>query len=376
MFVERRNTGRAPRRRLRGLFRYESMRSEDPILYSVLDLSPIVLGGTPAASFRNTLDLARHAERWGYHRYWLAEHHNIPGVASAATSVVIGYVAGGTSRIRVGSGGIMLPNHAPLVIAEQFGTLESLYPGRIDLGLGRAPGGDTRTARALRRGLGSNGDTFPQDLEELRSYFGPAVPGPQAVRAIPGQGLDVPIYLLGSSDFSAQLAARLGLPFAFASHFAPDYLSAALAQYRRDFEPSASLSKPHVMVGVNVVAADTDDEARRLFTTIQQLFLNLARGTPGEIPPPVESMEGRWLPHEQAHVERMTRCSIVGSPPTVRKGLERLLAETEADEIIVTASLYDHAARLRSFEIAAGAFEQITRNSSGLLRRTSHARDH
>jgi luciferase family oxidoreductase group 1 len=335
------------------------MRNETPLLYSVLDLSPIVRGGTPAASFRNTLDLARHAERWGYHRYWLAEHHNIPGVASAATSVIIGYVAGGTSQIRVGSGGIMLPNHAPLVIAEQFGTLESLYPGRIDLGVGRAPGGDTRTARALRRGLSSSGDTFPRDLEELRSYLAPAGPGSPAVQAIPGQGLNVPIYLLGSSDFSAELAARLGLPFAFASHFAPDFLSVALALYRREFEPSASLSKPHVMVGVNVVAADTDAEAWRQFTTLQQLFLNLARGTPGEVPPPVESMEGLWLPHERVQVERMTRCSVVGSPKAVRQGLEELLAATEADEFIVTASLHDHDARLRSFEIAADALGQI-----------------
>jgi luciferase family oxidoreductase group 1 len=332
---------------------------DKPIVYSVLDLSPIVRGGTPAESFRNTLDLARHAEARGYHRYWLAEHHNIPGVASAATSVVIGYVAGGTSRIRVGSGGIMLPNHAPLVIAEQFGTLESLYPGRIDLGIGRAPGGDPLTSRALRRGLGSGGDTFPRDLEELRSYFGPAVPGRQAVRAIPGQGLDIPIYLLGSSDFSAQLAAQLGLPFAFASHFAPDYLSVALALYRQQFEPSESLANPHVMVGVNVVAADTDEEARRLFTTLQQAFVNLIRGTPGEIPPPVESMDGRWSPPERERVDRMIRCSVVGSRQTLRKGLERILDQTQADEIVLTASLYDHAARLRSFEIAAGVMEQI-----------------
>src|SRR5437764_9140920 len=291
---------------------------------SVLDLSPIIEGGTAAQSFRNTLDLAQHAERWGYHRYWLAEHHNIPGIASAATSVVVGYVAGGTERMRIGAGGIMLPNHAPLVIAEQFGTLESLYSGRIDLGLGRAPGGDTASARALRRGLGSNGDTFPRDLEELRGYFRPSVPG-QAVRAIPGEGLNVPIYLLGSSDFSARLAAEQGLPFAFASHFAPDFLHLALGLYRAQFEPSEQLAQPHAMVGVNVIAADTDAEAARLLTSLQQQFLNLIRGAPTQIAPPVERMDGRWLPPERAHVERMTRCSVVGSPQTVRRGLEKLI---------------------------------------------------
>jgi luciferase family oxidoreductase group 1 len=333
------------------------MSSDRPVLYSVLDLSPIVAGGTAAQSFRNTLDLAQHAERWGYHRYWLAEHHNIGGIASAATSVVIGYVAGGTSHLRVGSGGIMLPNHAPLVIAEQFGTLESLHPGRIDLGVGRAPGGDTRTARALRRNLGSSGDTFPQDLAELMAYFrGTAENG---VRAIPGTGLNVPIFLLGSSDFSARLAAELGLPFAFASHFAPEYLHVALALYRGQFEPSQQLARPHAMVGVNVVAADTDEQARRLFTSLQQSFLNLIRGAPGEMPPPVESMDGRWSPVERAGVERMTRYSVVGSPETVRRGLETLIDETGADEIIATGSVFDHAARLRSFEIGAGAFKEI-----------------
>ena len=329
-----------------------------PVTYSVLDLSPIVVGGTPAASFRNTLDLARHAERWGYRRFWLAEHHNIPGVASAATAVLIGHVAGGTERIRVGSGGIMLPNHAPLVIAEQFGTLESLYPGRIDLGIGRAPGGDMPTARALRRGLGSSGDTFPDDLRELLAYFRPAEPGLR-VRAIPGEGLNVPVYLLGSSDFSAHQAAELGLPFAFASHFAPDYLHAALGLYRTHFQPSDSLDRPYVTVGVNVVAADTDAEARRLFTSLQQAFLNLVRGTPGEIPPPVDTMDGLWSPVERAHVGRMTRYSAVGSPQTVRQGLGRILADTAADEIIVTAQVYDHTARLRSFELAAEAFNAI-----------------
>jgi luciferase family oxidoreductase group 1 len=342
------------------------MPSVKPLRYSVLDLSPIIAGGSAAGSFRNTLDLARHAERWGYHRYWLAEHHNIAGVASAATAVVIGHVAGGTSTIRVGSGGIMLPNHAPLVIAEQFGTLESLYPGRIDLGLGRAPGGDGRTARALRRFMGGGGDTFPADLTELMSYLGEAGLG-QPVRAIPGEGLKVPIYLLGSSDFSARLAAARGLPFAFASHFAPEYLQVALELYREEFKPSDQLAEPHAMVGVNVVAAETDREAERLFTTLQQQFLNLVRGAPGKIQPPVESMHGLWRAHEQAEVDRKTHYSIVGSAATVRGQLERLIAATQADEIIATASLFDHSARLRSFEIAAEVFGQINhdRNQSG-----------
>ena len=319
---------------------------------SVLDLVPIRAGGTAPQAFREALDLARHAEAWGYRRYWVAEHHNIPGIASAATAVVIGHVAGRTSTIRVGSGGIMLPNHAPLVIAEQFGTLESLFPGRIDLGLGRAPGGDQRTAQALRRNLGSSGDTFPRDLMELRAYFQPVAPG-QAVRAVPGAGLDTPIYLLGSSDFGARLAAELGLPFAFASHFAPDYLFAALEIYRDNFQPSESLDKPHAMIGVNAFAADTDEEATRLFTSLQQAFVNLVRGHPGPLRPPVESMDGLWSPAERAHVERMTRVSVVGSPETVRRGLESLVAATDADELILTGQIFDHEARLRSFEIVA-----------------------
>ena len=327
-------------------------------LYSVLDLAPIIRGGDAALAFRNTLDLARHADEWGYHRYWLAEHHNIPGIASAATAVVIGHVAGGTSRIRVGSGGIMLPNHAPLTIAEQFGTLESLFPGRIDLGLGRAPGGDQLTAQALRRGLGSSGDTFPQDVRELQHYFATPVPG-QPLRAIPGAGLHVPLYLLGSSDFSARLAAEMGLPFGFASHFAPDYLHTALEIYRRDFQPSAQLARPHVIVGVNVIAAETDDEARRLFTSLQQMFLGMIRGARTELPPPVDTMEGRWSPLEEAHAHRMLRCAVVGSPATIRQGLAEIIAETNADEIIATAQIFDHTARLRSFEIAAGVFEEL-----------------
>ncbi len=328
------------------------------LLYSVLDLSPILQGSDASTSFRNTLDLAQHAESWGYHRYWLAEHHNIPGVASAATAVLIGHVAGGTSTMRVGSGGIMLPNHAPLVIAEQFGTLESLYPGRIDLGLGRAPGGDQLTAAALRRGLGSSGDTFPQDLMELQSYFKPAASF-RTVRAIPGTGLRVPIYLLGSSDFSARLAGKLGLPFAFASHFAPGYLHEALRLYRAEFQPSERCPKPHVMIGLNVFVADTDAEAAFLHTSVQQMFLNLIRGHPGEMPPPVESMQGRWSAAEEMHVRRMMRCTAVGAPDTVRRQVEGFLEETDADEAVVTAQIYDHAARLRSFELAARVFQEI-----------------
>ncbi len=328
-----------------------------PTRISVLDLSPIREGGTPAEALRNSLDLAQHAERWGYERYWVAEHHNIPGVASAATAVVVGHIAGGTSRIRVGSGGIMLPNHAPLVIAEQFGTLESLHPGRIDLGLGRAPGGDMRTAQALRRSK-TGGDTFPADLDELRSYFQPAAAG-QLVRAIPGEGLRVPIWLLGSSDFSARLAAEQGLPFAFASHFAPDYLFAALAIYRDSFRPSEALARPHVMVGVNACAADTDDEAQRIFTSLQQAFLNLIRGKPGPLQPPVEGMDGRWSPLERAHVERMTRVSVVGSHETVRRNLAAILEATGADELMLTGQIYDQGARLRSFEVMANVRDSL-----------------
>ena len=329
-----------------------------PIAYSILDLAPIVAGATAADALRNSLDLAQHAEKWGFHRFWLAEHHSIPGVASAATSVIIGYIAGGTSRIRVGSGGIMLPNHAPLVIAEQFGTLASLYPGRIDLGLGRAPGGDPRTARALRRGQGNSPDLFPEDVAELQAYL---QPGGQhrAVRAIPGEGTQVPLYLLGSSDFSAQLAADMGLPFAFASHFAPNYLHHALDLYRTSFRPSRTLAKPYVMVGVNVFAADTDAQARHLFTTLQQAFLNLIRGVPGEMPPPVETLEGLWSPVEKTQVDRMTQVSVVGSPERIRADLEEIISETGADEIIATAQIYDHSARLRSFEIAAEVFRAI-----------------
>jgi luciferase family oxidoreductase group 1 len=319
---------------------------------SVLDLAPIVAGATAADAFRNTLDLARHAERLGYRRYWLAEHHNMPGVASAATAVVIAHVAAGTSTIRVGAGGVMLPNHSPLVVAEQFGTLESLYPGRIDLGLGRAPGTDATTARALRRHGDLDPDGFPKDVVELMAYFRDVEPG-QRVRAVPGAGLHVPIWLLGSSLFSAQLAAALGLPFAFASHFAPDLLMQALQMYRAQFRASESLSSPHAMAGVAIVAAPTDTEARRLLTSAQQQFLNLRRGRPGQVPPPVDSMDDLWTPVERAGVEHALSLAIVGAPDTVRAGLERFVGTTGVDEVMVTAQIYDHAARVRSYEIVA-----------------------
>jgi luciferase family oxidoreductase group 1 len=320
--------------------------------FSVLDLSPILEGSNASSALRHTLDLAQHVERWGYRRFWLAEHHNMPGIASAATAVVIGHVAGGTSTIRVGAGGIMLPNHAPIVIAEQFGTLESLYPGRIDLGLGRAPGTDMVTARALRRDLASNADSFPEDVVELLSYFRETKPG-QRVRAVPGAGLDVPIWILGSSLFGAQLAAQLGLPYAFASHFAPDHLEEALRIYRGMFRPSASLKHPHVMLGVNAIAAETDREAERLLTSLQQSFVALRRGTPGPLRPPVDSMDGLWNDLERAQLERALVCSVVGSRDSVRRGLDAFVARSQPDEVMVTAHIFDHAARLRSFEIVA-----------------------
>jgi len=329
------------------------------IPFSVLDLSPINRGATAAAAFRNSADLARHAEGWGYHRYWMAEHHNMPGIASAATSVVIGHVAAATKTIRVGSGGIMLPNHAPLVIAEQFGTLESLFPGRIDLGLGRAPGTDQRTARALRRHLAGSDDTFPQDVMELQAWFAPVEEG-QPIRAVPGAGLNIPIWLLGSSLFSAQLAAEMGLPFAFASHFAPDYLMRALELYRASFKPSEQLAKPYTMAGLNVFAADTEIEARRLFTSLQQQFINLRRGTPGPLPPPVDSMDSFWSPMEQQMVEHSLRYAIVGTPDRVEEGLAKFIRETEIDEVMVTGQIFDHQARLHSFEIVAEARDRLT----------------
>jgi len=322
------------------------------IPFSVLDLSPILEGGDASLALRNTLALAKHAERLGYHRFWVAEHHNMPGIASAATSVVIGHVAGGTSTLRVGAGGIMLPNHAPLVIAEQFGTLEALYPGRIDLGLGRAPGTDPLTARALRRTLAGDVDSFPQDVLELLSYFDDPEPG-QRVRAFPGTGLHVPVWILGSSLFGARLAAELGLPYAFASHFAPDALDEALRIYRGAFRPSESLQAPYAMLGVNVFAADSDRDAQRLVTSLQQAFVALRRGAPRPLPPPLESMAGLWTELERAQLEHALACSVVGSPDTVRRGLEAFLARTKPDEIMVTAQIFDHDARLRSFEIVS-----------------------
>jgi luciferase family oxidoreductase group 1 len=321
-------------------------------IFSVLDLSPIVQGGTPSDSFRNTLDLARHAEQWGYERFWLAEHHSIPSVASAATAVVIAHVAGGTSTIRVGAGGIMLPNHAPLLIAEQFGTLESLFPGRIDLALGRAPGSDQVTAGALRRSPAS-ADAFPQDVAELMSYFRESEPG-QTVRAIPGEGLRVPIWILGSSLFGAQLAAYMGLPFAFASHFAPAYLMQAIEVYRSRFQPSEQLERPYLMLGAQVVAADSDDEAQYLFTSHQQSFVNLRRGRPMPVPPPIRGYTVDLSPIERAQLEPVFSTAIVGSPDTIRKRMDTFVGDTGADEIIVSSQIYDHAARLRSYEIVAG----------------------
>lgn len=327
------------------------MKEQNSIPLSVLDLAPVVEGATAADSFKNTLDLARHVEEWGYHRFWLAEHHSMPAVASSATSVVIGYVAAGTSKIRVGSGGIMLPNHAPLVIAEQFGTLESMYPGRIDLGLGRAPGSDQPAIRALRRGAASDGRDFPERLAELRSYF--QAENETGVRAVPGEGLDIPIWLLGSSGFSAQLAGQLGLPFAFASHFAPDYLFAALELYRSSFRPSKELSKPYAMVGINVIAAETNEEARYLATSQQQQFLNLIRRTLGKLQPPVDDMDALWNLHERAIVQKQLGYSIIGDRDEVRRKLEIFQTETGADEWIVATQVYDHQARLRSYEILA-----------------------
>ena len=321
--------------------------SQTPL--SVLDLAHVRLGGTASDAFRETLDLAQHAERWRYKRFWLAEHHNIPGVASSATSVLIGHVAGGTQTIRVGSGGIMLPNHAPLVIAEQFGTLEALYPGRIDLGLGRAPGGDQAAARALRRDL-RVGEDFPELLAELRRYLGPKRPG-ALVNAYPGAETNVSIWLLGSSGFSAALAAEFGLPFAFAAHFQPDNVLPALDLYRRSFRPSELLERPYVLAGVPVIAAETDEEARWLATTPQQMFLNLIRNRPGPLVPPVT--EPDWNEYERAVVDAKMHAAVVGSRERVRQGLELFLAETQVDELMVVTTTYDYAARLRSYEMVA-----------------------
>ena len=318
---------------------------------SILDLVPVQMGSTPGAALRLSLTLARQAETLGYTRYWVAEHHNMTGIASAATSVVIGFLAQGTSSIRIGAGGIMLPNHSPLVIAEQFGTLAALYPGRIDLGLGRAPGTDQTTVRALRRDPRA-AETFPDDVQELQALFAPAHPG-QAVQAVPGAGLDVPLWILGSSHYGAHLAAALGLPYAFASHFAPDALGDALKLYRSLFKPSAQLAKPHAMVGVNIIVADTDADAKRLFTSHQQSFVNLRRGRPGLQQPPIEDIETYWSPAEKAMAQNALACSIVGSPETVREGLKRFVEVTQADELMVVSAIFDPAARQRSYQLLA-----------------------
>ena len=326
--------------------------------FSVLDLAPVPHGTSVGQALHNSLDLARHAERLGYHRYWLAEHHNMPGIASAATAVVIGHVAAGTSTIRVGSGGVMLPNHAPLMVAEAFGTLAALYPGRIDLGLGRAPGTDQPTMRALRRYMGAV-DSFAQDVVELQAWFKPAVAG-QAVRAVPGEGQQVPLWLLGSSTYSAQLAAALGLPFAFAAHFAPDQLMDAIAIYRRTFKPSEALTQPYVLVCIGVCAAETDVEARRLFTSSQQQFLALRRGQPGLLPPPIDDIRALASESELAGLDHTFQYGAVGSPETVRAKIQKVLDATCADELMAASQIHDHGARLRSYEILAQVRGELT----------------
>ena len=319
---------------------------------SILDLSPIVEGGDAGQALRNSLDLARHVERLGYRRFWMAEHHNLPGIASAATAVALAHVAAGTSRIKIGAGGIMLPNHAPLMIAEQFGTLAALHPGRVELGLGRAPGSDQLTLRAMRRNLMADVDQFPQDVVELMAYFQPPEPG-QRLQAVPGAGLDVPIWILGSSTFGAQLAAILGLPFAFASHFAPGMMMQAIEIYRQRFQPSAQLAAPHVMLGVVVVAAESDDEARFLFSSLQQSTLNNRIGRPGRVPPPVRDFDKDLDPMAHAILADSQARAIVGAPETVRQGMKDFVSRTGADELMVTANIFDHDKRKRSFEIVA-----------------------
>ncbi|WYP28411.1 LLM class flavin-dependent oxidoreductase [Alkalihalobacillus sp. FSL W8-0930] len=322
-------------------------------LISVLDLAPITQGSNASETFKRSLDLAQKVDEWGFNRYWLAEHHNMPGIGSSATSIIINHIAQGTNQIRVGSGGIMLPNHAPLMIAEQFGTLDALHPGRIDLGLGRAPGSDQLTARALRRTLFSNGDDFPELVEELQGYM--SVEAQTGVKAYPGVGQDVPIWLLGSSGFSARLAAAKGLPFSFASHFAPDYMHQAIDLYRSRFEPSEALSKPHVMLGVSLVAADTDEEAEYLSTSRKQQMLDLMRGTPGQFKPPVKNLADHYSPGEIAALERNRGASsyMTGSPDTIKQNLSDFIDETKVDEIIISSDTYDHDARIRSHEIVA-----------------------
>ncbi|SFU69700.1 LLM class flavin-dependent oxidoreductase [Pseudoduganella namucuonensis] len=327
------------------------------IPYSILDLSPIAEGGDARTSLRNTLDLAQHGERWGYRRYWLAEHHGMPGIASAATAVVIAHVAAGTATIRVGAGGVMLPNHSPLVIAEQFGTLEALHPGRIDLGLGRAPGSDQATARALRRNLASDADEFPQDVQELQDYMSDAPR--QRILAVPGKGAKVPLWILGSSLYGAQVAAHFGLPYAFASHFAPAQMTQAIALYRANFRPSAQLDQPYVMLGYNVFAADTDAEAQLLATSMQQAFVNLRSGRPTRLPPPLDGYRGTLGPQENAMLDSVLSCAAIGAPDTVAEQLRAFAASTQADELMITSQIFDHAKRLRSYEITSEVWRQL-----------------
>lgn len=329
------------------------------VAISVLDLVPVIEGQQPGDALRNSVELVRHAEALGYTRYWVAEHHNMTGIASAATSVVIGHLAAATKTIRVGAGGVMLPNHAPLVIAEQFGTLEALFPGRIDLGLGRAPGTDQLTMRALRRNPMDAND-FPQDVLEVQAYFEPAEPN-QSIQAVPGAGLRVPLWILGSSLFGAQLAAELGLPYAFASHFAPDELMRALAIYRERFKPSRQAAKPHAMPGINVIAADTDEEAKHIATSLQMRFTDMIRGARGKLKAPIDDIERYWSPGEKAHVQQMLRYAFIGSPETISRQLDAFIAATSADEIMVTAPIHDQAARKRSYEILAGIAPAIGR---------------
>ena len=325
---------------------------------SVLDLAPVPEGSDVGQSLANSLELAKRAEHLGYRRYWLAEHHNMPGIASAATAVVIAHIAAGTSTIRLGAGGVMLPNHAPLIIAEQFGTLAALHPGRIDLGLGRAPGTDMLTARALRRNLEAGADNFPQDVVELINYFAPAEAG-QRVRAVPGEGQEVEVWMLGSSTYGAQLAAMLGLPYAFASHFAPAEMEHAVDIYRSRFEPSERLGKPNLMLGLNVFAAETDEEAQFLFSSLQQAFVNLRSGRPGKLPAPVEGYVASLDPMAKAMLDQALSCAVVGSPSTVKKGLDAFIRRTGADELMVTAQIFDQKARVRSFEILAEAHRDL-----------------
>lgn len=325
------------------------------IPFSILDLAPVPAGSTISDSFANSKALAQQAEALGYHRYWLAEHHNMPGIASAATSLLISHLAAATSRIRLGAGGIMLPNHSPLVIAEQFGTLATLYPNRIDLGLGRAPGSDQLTARALRRNRIETEDQFPADVLELQQYFGPVRPG-QQVQAVPGQNLNVPLWILGSSLYGAQLAAQLGLPFAFASHFAPTMMAQAAALYRREFKPSAQLDAPYLMLALNVFAAETSAEAHYLFTTPQQQFVNLVRGVPGLLPAPVDNMDPIWQPHEKAYVDKALSCSVIGNPAEVKQGIQQFIDQYQPNELMLAAMIHDPKARQKSYEIAISSF--------------------